>query len=38
MIAKLRQLLGVKGELSAEMIDDADGMPTSQAIAIDSAA
>lgn len=29
MIAKLRQLLGQKGELSAGMIDDADGMPTS---------
>ena len=29
MIIKLRQLLGQKGELSAGMIDDADGMPTS---------
>lgn len=29
MIAKLQQLLGQRGELTAEMIDDAEGMPTS---------
>ena len=29
MLAKLRHLLGQTGELSAGMIDDADGMPTS---------
>ncbi len=32
MLAKLRHLLGQTGELSAGMIDDADGMPTTRRI------